>query len=183
LTGDAGVLLAGGIDGAGKGFEQAFDDVMGFIAVKQFEVEVAAGFVGEALKEFAGEAEAEGAGQILIFFRIADFFLGKTVQSPPDEVRAAAEIDDATGEAFIHGDVGFAGKGVLGVKAMAVAAEAAFITQGLGKGLTEGDAAIFDGMVGIDGEIAAAGQLEVHGGMLGKEGEHVIEKGEAGVDL
>ena len=74
LAGDARVVPAGGIHGAGKRLEQRLDDVMRFVAVKQFQVQIAAGFVGEALEKFAREAETKRARDVLIFFRVAMFF-------------------------------------------------------------------------------------------------------------
>src|SRR5580765_2386372 len=55
---NARISLTGNIYCFGEGFEKGFDDVMGFVAVKQFQVQIAAGFVGKALEEFAGQAEA-----------------------------------------------------------------------------------------------------------------------------
>ena len=91
------------------------------------------------------------------FFQgVAELLIGKIVQPAPDEVGAAAEINDATGEAFVHGDVGFAGEGISGVKTVSVTANAAFVAQGLHESLAERDAAIFDGVVGIHFEVAIA---------------------------
>ena len=86
------------------------DHMVRFVAVKQFEVQVAARLVGEALEEFPRQTEAKGAGHVLVFFGAADFPVRKLVQSPPDQIRAPAEIHDAAGEAFVHGHIGFAGE-------------------------------------------------------------------------
>ena len=37
--------------------------------------------------------------------------------------------------------------------------------------------------MGVHFEVAVAAQVEVHRGMLGEQGEHVVEKGDAGVDF
>src|SRR5688572_16587087 len=57
LADDPGVALTGKIGGLGEGFEQCFDYMVRFGPVEEFQVQVAAGFVGEALEELTGEAE------------------------------------------------------------------------------------------------------------------------------
>ena len=183
LAGDAGVVAARGVHGAGEGFEERLDDVVRFVAVEEFKVEIAAGFVGEALKEFAREAEAEDAGQILRFFGVGNFLLGELIQAAPDEVGASAEIHDAAGETFVHRDVGFAGERILRMKAVAVAADAALVAERGGDGLAERDATVFDGVVRVHFQVAIAAQIQIHCGVLGEEGEHVIEEREARLDL
>ena len=159
LAGDAGVVAARGVHGAGEGFEERFDDVVGFVAVKKFEVEIAAGFVGKTLEKFAGEAETEDAGHILGFFGVGNFLLGELIQAAPDEERSSAKIYDAAGETFVHRDVGFAGKWILRMEAVAVAADAAFVAERGGDGLAEGDAAVFDGVMGVHFQVASAAQI------------------------
>ncbi len=66
---------AGGISGAGERLEQRLDDVVRFVAIKQFEMQVAARLVREALIKFAREAEAERAGGVLLSFRVGNFLL------------------------------------------------------------------------------------------------------------
>ncbi len=68
------------------------------------------------------------------------------------------------------------------MKAVAVAADAAFVAERGGEGLAERDAAILDGVVRVHGKIAVAAQLQIHDGVLRKEREHVIEKGNSGFD-
>ena len=98
-------------------------------------------------------------------------------------MRSTAKIHHATREAFVHRHVGFAGEGVLGMETVAVAADAAFVAKGRCHGLSEGDAAILDGVVRIHRQIAAAMQIQIHGRMLGEQREHVIKKWKAGFDL
>lgn len=99
-------------------------------------MEVATGLIREALEELPGQSKAKDAGHILHFIRMRNFFKRKIVQTPPNQVRPAAEINHAPGEAFVHGNIGFASKGILGIEAGAVAANAFLITQGLQKSLS-----------------------------------------------
>src|ERR1019366_7264975 len=101
----------GGVGGAGEGLEQGLDNVVRFVAIKQFQVQVAARFVGEGLEEFARQAKAEGGGGVLILFLRADFFVGVFGQAAPDQRGPAAEVNDASGQALIHGDEGFGAQG------------------------------------------------------------------------
>lgn len=44
-----------------KRLKQGLDDVVRFVAIEQFQMQVAAGFIGKRLKELAGESEPEDA--------------------------------------------------------------------------------------------------------------------------
>ena len=103
LSGDARIAGAGGIGGAGKRLEQSLNDVVRFVAVKQFQMQVAAGFVGEALEKFAGEAEAECAGDILVSFGLGNFLVRKLVQ--PRQTRYGRPLKSMTQRAR-HSSIG-----------------------------------------------------------------------------
>ena len=60
-AGNSRISLARNIYGPRKSLENRLDDVVWFIAIKQFQVEVAAGRIGESLKEFAGQSKPEYA--------------------------------------------------------------------------------------------------------------------------
>ena len=60
--------MAGKIGCLSKGLEQRLHHVMRFLAIQQFKVQVAAGFIGETLEKFPGQAEAKATGVILILF-------------------------------------------------------------------------------------------------------------------
>ena len=68
LAGNARVALARRVRRARKRLEQRLDDVVRLVAVEQFQVQIAAGFVGEGLEKFAREAETKCARRILEFF-------------------------------------------------------------------------------------------------------------------
>src|SRR5208282_769203 len=59
LAGDPRIALAGRIRCAGERLEQRLDDVMRLVAVEQFQVQVAAGFVGETLEKLARQAKTK----------------------------------------------------------------------------------------------------------------------------
>ena len=69
------------------------------------------------------------------------------------------------------------------MKAVAVAADAALVAQRGGKRLAERDAAIFHRVVRVHLQVAVAAQFQIHRGVFGEQGEHVVEKRNAGLDL
>lgn len=64
-------MLACEIYSFAESFKEGFDDMVWFVAVKQLQMEVAAGFVGKALEKLTRKPEPEGGGVILslLFFR------------------------------------------------------------------------------------------------------------------
>src|ERR1017187_7160653 len=128
----------------GKRLEQRLDDVMWLITVKQFEVQVAAGFVGEGLEKFARQAEAKRARRVLEFLGFGNALLGKFVQAAPDQMRSPAKINDAARQTFVHGHESFAGERVFWMKPRAVTADAFFVAERERERVTERDAAILD---------------------------------------
>ena len=155
---------------------------MRLVAVEQFQVQVAARFVGETLEKFPREAETKPAGDVLMLFRIGDF-LGEFVQPAPDEEWPAAEIHDAAGETFIHRHIGFAGEWVFRVETVAIAADAALVAEGGGDGLPERDAAILDGVMRVHCQIAMANEFQIHRRVLGEQRQHMVEERKAGADF
>ena len=182
LAGDARITLAGGIHSLGKRLEQRLDDVVRFVAVKQLQVKIAAGFIGEGLKKLPGQPKAECAGLVLLPFGLGEVLVGISIQSTPDELRPSAKINHTAREAFIHRHVSFPRERILRVKASAVAAETFLVAERLDKRLPQCNPAILDGVVRVHGEIAVATQFQIYHPMLCKEGQHVIKKGNAGLD-
>ena len=78
--------------------------------------------------------------------------------------------------------MGLAGEGVAGIEPRAIPADAPLVPEGHQEGLPEGDAAILDRVVGVDVEIAGAGELQVADRVLGEGAEHVVEKPDPGLD-
>jgi hypothetical protein len=71
-AGNPWILLTGNIYGLGKSFEERLNDVVRFIPIQQFQMEVAPGFIGKTLKKLARQSEPESAGHILSLLGLAD---------------------------------------------------------------------------------------------------------------
>jgi len=94
LAGDARVVPARGVHGARERLEQRLHDVMRLVAIKQFDVQVAAGLAGEALEEFARQPEPERAGGVLIFSASVIFFCENL--SSPRQTRCGRPLKSTT---------------------------------------------------------------------------------------
>src|SRR5882724_3539305 len=156
LAGDARVVPARGVHRARERLEQRLYDVMRLVAVKQFEMQIAARFVRESLKKFFREAKTKCARSVLIFFNFGNFLLRKFVQSAPDKMWSSAKIHDATREAFVHRHISFSGERIFWIKSKPVTTNSLFVAERSHKCLSERDAAIFDGVVRIHFQIAFA---------------------------
>lgn len=153
---DAGGL----IEGAGEGFEDALGHMVGIAAGEDIDVEVHAAVDGEGAEKFLDELELEGPAD-----------RGDAGRGVVGEVGSTAEVDDCSHEGFIHRDIG-----------QAVALDACFGAEGLCEGLPEGDSDILNRVVVIDFDIALGGEVEIEESVFCEEGEHVIEKSDAGGD-
>src|ERR1700685_2787862 len=129
LAGDARVVPARAVHRARERLEQRLDDVMRLVAVKQFEVQIAARLVRKALKKFARESEPERARHVLIFFRPGNFLLRKFVQPAPDKMRSSAKIHDAARETFIHRHIRFAGERIFRMKSKTITTNPFFVAE------------------------------------------------------
>src|SRR5688572_16564896 len=107
------------------------------LAINQLQMQVAARFVGESLKEFPRQTEAKSTRHILIFLGFAHAFEPELVQPTPYKVGATAEIDDTSCEAFIHRDMSLTPKRVARVETGAVTANPFLVAKGLNKGLPQ----------------------------------------------
>src|SRR5438477_7595089 len=170
---NARISLAGKVHRFGECLEQSLDHVMRLASVKQFQMQVAPCFAGKSLKKLLRQSKSESRGHILISFRSRDFFLGQSIQAAPDQKRPSAEINDTASQAFVHRHIGFADKRVARIESRAVAPNSPFIAQCPREGLTQGDPAILDGVMGVDLKVSLATKLQVHHGVLGEEAEHV----------
>ena len=66
------ISLTGNIYRLGERLEKGFHNMMRLIPVQQFQMQVAAGFIGKTLKKLARQPESEGTGHILLLFTFAD---------------------------------------------------------------------------------------------------------------
>src|SRR5262245_1660024 len=176
------ISLTGNIYRFGKRLEQRLDDVMRLFPIQQFQVQVGPRFVSKPLEKLASQTESESAGHVLFLLGSVDAFEGQFVQTAPNQVRPAAEVYAASGQAFVHRDVGFGAQRIARVEASAVAADAFLIPERLSESLAEGDSAILHRVMGIHLQVAFAAELEVDYGMFGEESQHVIEERDAGAD-
>src|SRR5688572_20247291 len=124
-------------------------------------MKVTAAFIGETLEKLFRQTKSKCARHILIFFLSRDLFELKIIQSTPDQERPAAEVDDATGQTFIHRHKSFACERITGIKTGAVTANTFFVPERFEKRLAKRDAAIFDCMMCIDFDISLAFQLKI----------------------
>ena len=108
--------------------------------------------------------------------------MGELFQAAPDQIRAAAEIDHASRQAFIHRHIGLARKRVSWVKTRPVSPDAFLVAERPSERLSKGDATVFDRVMHIHLQIAAATECQIDDGMPGQQCQHVIEKGYAGFD-
>ena len=88
------------------------------------------------------------------------------------EKGAVGKVKADSGQGFIHRHIG-----------MGIAMDTGFIAQGLGKGLTKADADIFHSMMVIDMGIALCLHREVKKTMYCEQGQHMIQKSDAGADI
>jgi len=174
--------LAGNIYRFGEGFEQRLDHVVRLLPIEQFQVQIGPRFAGEALEKLPRQAEPERAGHVLLPFGFADPLESEFIQAAPDQVRPSAEVYDAPGQTFVHGDVGFGAQWISRVEASAVAADTFLIPQRPGEGLTQSEAAILHRVMGVHFQVALAAEVKIYDRMFGEQGQHVIEKGDASVD-
>ncbi len=63
---------------------------------------------------------------------------------------------------------------------MPIAADARLVAQGFAERLAEADAHVLDGVMLIDVEIARGRDREIERGVLGQQGQHVVEEADAG---
>ena len=141
----------------------------------------ATSLIREALEKLARQSEPERARHVLLLLGFTDDFLGKGIQTSPDQQWPPAEIDDATRETFVHRHVSLSSEWIPRVKPGAISPEALFVTQGLCECLAQRDPAIFDGVVCIDSQVTPAAQIQVHHRVPCEERQHVVEKSNPGV--
>ncbi len=65
---------------------------------------------------------------------------------------------------------------------MSIATQTGFVAYGGGKGLTQGDAYVFDGVVVINVGVAIAVYVQVYQAVAGDLVQHVVQEGDAGID-
>lgn len=170
------IALAGRVDGSGPGLEEALHNMVRFLPIEKLQMEIAPCFIGESLEEFPGQTEAERRRHILVLLFERHLTHGLVIQTAVDQIGTPAKINDAANETLIHRQISLSGKGIARIKTGAVAAQPSLITESRQERLTQCEAAILHRMMGIDLYISLAMKLQVHHGVLGKKGKHVIKE-------
>jgi hypothetical protein len=78
-AGNPRISLTSHVNRLGKRLEQRLHDVVRFVAIQQFQVKIAAGFVGETLKKLPRQAEPERGRHVLLSFGFAKFAVSELV--------------------------------------------------------------------------------------------------------
>lgn len=163
-TGDAASPARIGFDrlsqGAGKGFEGGFNNVVGVDAVELADVERELGVVNDRHKKFAHELGVVAANA-----------LGGKVEAVA-EVGAARKVEGHLDEGFVEGR-----------EELAKADNALAIAEGLVERLAEGNAHIFVGVVIVNFPVALGAHVKVEQAVGGNLVQHVVEEGNAGVGV
>src|SRR5689334_20933201 len=96
---------------------------------------------------------------------------------------AAAEINDAAREAFIHRHISLSDKWIPRIEARSVASNPFLISQSLQKRLSQYDPAILHRMMCIDFQIPLTPEKQIRRGMFREQRQLVIKKRDTGSDL
>ena len=88
-----------------------------------------------------------------------------------DRVRAAADVDDGSGDRFVHRD-----------GAVAEPADAGTIAERLGDGRAQHERDVLDRVVLVDLQVAVRVDREVEQAVVGERAEQVVVEPDAGVD-
>jgi hypothetical protein len=175
--------LTGNIYRTREGLKQGLDNMVRFIPIKQFHVQIAPRFVGEALEKLLRQAEPELRRDVLFAVGNADAPMRLIVQPAPDEIGTPAKIDHAPCQALVHWKVRFAGPRVARIEAGSISPDAPLFSESFPKGLPERNPAVFDGVMRIDVQVALASQVKVDLRVFRQEREHMVEEGDSRPDI
>jgi hypothetical protein len=145
--------LAGKVYRTGKCLEERLDNMMRLTPVEQFQVQVAPRFIDEPLKELSGESKPKTGRHVLILLTHGKEAMRLVVHSTPNQVRPPAKINDAPGQAFIHGHIRLACKRIPRVESGSIPADALFFAKSPQIGLAEGNPAVFNRVMGVDMQV------------------------------
>src|SRR5690554_35083 len=159
-AGNAFVVLRGHAQRAAKGLEDRFALMVRVFPTQVINMQRYASMVDEPLEKFARQIDIKIADART---RIVD----KIIQS-----RTTRKIDHHTRQRLVERNVG-----------MAVTANAFFVSDRFRKGLTQGDADIFDGMVIVDMRIAIRAHVKIDHAVAYDLIQHMIEKRHPGGEV
>lgn len=137
-------------------------DVMSVFAVVNQHVQVHARIHGELLQKLQGQ------------LRIVDPKLsgGYFVRARVGKVVTPAQIDSNSGQNLIHGK-----------REMAIARNAAFVSQGLMQESAKENGGVFHRVVAINADVAPQPKVHINAAMLGNMAEHMLEKRDLGIKV
>src|SRR5436190_9987748 len=135
-------MLAGGVHRLRKCLKQSLYHMVRLISVKQLQMQVATGFIRESLKKLPRQPKAKGARHVLLLFLPAQFLVSEIVQTTPDQIRPAAEINHTSRQTFVHRHVSLTRERILRMKTVPVTPNPPFIAQRLHERLSQGYSAI-----------------------------------------
>lgn len=148
-----GVELGGGVEGAGEGFEDGFDFVVGILTVERHDVDIDPGFTRQGVEEVAHEVGFKGTDGRSRELTILDI------------KRTAATIDRNVRQCLVHRDGDGGG-----------AQDAAMVAEGFPDGLSEADTDILDGVVAVNAEVTVNTDFKVELAVAGKKGQKVVKR-------
>lgn len=158
-TGNARIDAASHVDGASERFECSLHHVVRVAAVEHFKVKVCCGVVGEGAQKLFEEG-------------VREMILGYGCGRAEIDEGASAEIHHSAREGFVHRHI-----------RVPISCDAFSVTQGLGKGLSEGNAGILDGVVEVHFDVALGFDRQVREAVLCEQSQHVVQKRDSGCDL
>src|SRR5690606_11290742 len=145
---------------AAEGLEHRLDLVVGVLPAQVVDVQGYQCMVDEALEELLEQVHIE----------LADHRAGE--RHVHLQTRAPGEVQRHAGQGRVHRYVG-----------VAVAAQTLLVAHCPGKGLAEGDANIFHGVVIVDVQVAATFDVHVDHPVPGNLIQHVLEEGNTDVEV
>ena len=149
-----------GIQGAGSGFKNGFDDVMGIFSLQDFDMEIHADVGTEGIKKF------------MHHFCIKTAHGGHTKIIVKDQKGSAGKVHSRQYKGLIHRK-----------NHTAEAADPFFCAYCLAERLSEHNSCIFDGMMAVHFQIAAGRHLQIKKTVAGKTVQHVVEKTDSRMNI
>lgn len=145
--------------GPPQSLEDCLKDMVAILAMQQIDMQGNSGMLTKGAEEFLAETAVKGP----------DLLIGKDYLIMKEW--SIRQIDYHLHQGLIHRH-----------QTATVAIDPCLAAEGLGKGLAKTDADIFDGMVIVYFNISLGRKVQVKKTMHGKEGEHMIEKGDSRIN-
>src|SRR5690606_28757722 len=142
-----------------EGLEHRLDLVVGVLPAQVVDVQGHQGVIDEPLEELLEQVHVEAP-----HYRTGKGYVHL-------QAGAAGEIQRHAGQGFVHGHIG-----------VAVATDTLLVPDSLGKGLTQGDADVFHGVVIVDVQVAATFDVHVDQAVPGYLIQHVLKEGNTDIE-